>query len=152
MKMYFNLNLKASACYSSFMMDLIFLMLLRDMVKPFVKWKCTEDGTVAKYLAVLAVTVTCSEFGMFLYDRRVGGFRVELPPTCLWVWFWAITPYSSISTGRTSPVLLSFTHSSLSLAGSTFWSSWSTGSTVCWTHEGRETMLSILNLCAGMPF
>lgn len=37
--------------------------------------------------------------------------------------------YMSMSTGRTSPVLFSFTHSSRSLDGSTFCSSWSTGST-----------------------
>lgn len=41
--------------------------------------------------------------------------------------------YKSMSTGRTSPVLFSFTHSSRSLAGSTFCSSWSTGSTT-WPH------------------
>lgn len=39
--------------------------------------------------------------------------------------------YISMSTGRMLPVLCSLTHSSLSLAGSTFRSSWSTGSTVC---------------------
>lgn len=40
--------------------------------------------------------------------------------------------YMSMSMGRMSPVLCSFTQSSLSLAGSTFCSSWSTGSTVLW--------------------
>lgn len=40
-----------------------------------------------------------------------------------------------MSTGRMLPVLCSRTHSSLSLAGSTFRSSWSTGSTVC---KGRR--------------
>lgn len=42
-----------------------------------------------------------------------------------------------MSTGRISPVLCSFTHSSLSLAGSTFRSSWSTSSTV-WNEENKN--------------
>lgn len=47
--------------------------------------------------------------------------------------------YISMSTGRILPVLCSLTHSSLSLAGSTFRSSWSTGSTVCkgWRREDK---------------
>lgn len=46
--------------------------------------------------------------------------------------------YISMSTGRISPVLCSFTHSSLSLAGSTFRSNWSTSSTV-WKEEKQES-------------
>lgn len=42
-----------------------------------------------------------------------------------------------MSTGRISPVLCSFTHSSLSLAGSTFRSNWSTSSTV-WNEENKN--------------
>lgn len=45
--------------------------------------------------------------------------------------------YISMSTGRISPVLCSFTHSSLSLAGSTFRSNWSTSSTV-WKEENKN--------------
>lgn len=46
--------------------------------------------------------------------------------------------YISRSTGLTSPVLFSRTHSSLSLAGSTHCSSWSTGSIV-WTNTERNS-------------
>lgn len=47
------------------------------------------------------------------------------------------TVYISMSTGRISPVLCSFTHNSLSLAGSTFRSNWSTSSTV-WNKQNKN--------------
>lgn len=47
------------------------------------------------------------------------------------------TVYISMSTGRISPVLCSLTHNSLSLAGSTFRSNWSTSSTV-WNKQNKN--------------
>ena len=51
--------------------------------------------------------------------------------------------YKSRSMGRTSPVLCSLTHRSLSLAGSTACSSWSTFSIVCQSEENTMKAPSI---------
>lgn len=92
-----------------------------------VVWTCTVPGSVLSEVFWDSVEV-------LKYWRQDGWSQLRMV-------------YMSISTGRTSPVLFSFTHSSLSLPGSTFCSSWSTGSTI-YRHINRHVIPQNISVCS----